>query len=71
MVVLFSVFGRFDRKSFIRVELAPGITRKVSAFLLSVFSLRFKQQVLFFGGEVIKDSDCQEHYRQTDRYSMG
>ena len=68
MVVLFSVFGRFDTKSFIRDELAPGITRKVSALLLSAFSLRFKQQVVFFGGEVIKDSDSVKNTigRQTD-----
>ena len=68
MGVLFSVFGRFDTKSFIRVELAPGITRKVPAFLLSAFSFRFKQQVLFFGGEVIKDSDSVKNTigRQTD-----
>ena len=68
MVVLFSVFGRFDTKSFIRVELAPGITRKVPAFLLSTFSFRFKQQVLFCGGEVIKDSDSVKNTigRQTD-----
>ena len=68
MVVLFSVFGRFDTKSFIRVELAPGITRKVPVFLLSAFSFHFKQQVLFFGGEVIKDSDSVKNTigRQTD-----
>ena len=68
MVVLFSVFGRFDTKSFITVELAPGITRKLHAFLLSAFSFRFKQQVLFFGGEVIKDSDSVKNTigRQTD-----
>ena len=49
MVVLFSVFGRFDTKSFIRDELAPGITRSLCVFAFRVFSSLQTNRCCFLG----------------------
>ena len=71
MVVLFSVFGRFDTKSFIRDELAPGITRSLCVFAFRVFSSLQTTGVVFWGWGDQRFWLCQEHYQQTDRYLMG
>ena len=49
MVVLFSVFGRFDTKSFIRDEHAPGITRSLCVFAFRVFSSLQTTGIVFLG----------------------
>ena len=71
MVVLFSVYGRFDTKSFIRDELAPGITRSLCVFAFRVFSSLQTTGVVFWEWGDQRFWLCQEHYQQTDRYLTG
>ena len=67
MVVLFSVFGRFDTKSFIRDELAPGITRSLCVFAFRVFSSLQTTGVVFWGWGDQRFWLCQARTLSADR----